>query len=173
MKDITVSEFREVLLRDAHNATVDFINVCSPAEYKEKSIQGVRSVPLDTLQNHLTEFKDKKTIYIHCRSGARSHHATEILSNLGISAELINVDGGIIAWEKAGYPTHKSVKRLPIMRQVMLTAGFFVTLGIVLSLTVSPPFIYLSLFVGCGLMFAGITGWCTLSYIIERMPWNK
>ncbi len=173
MKDISVSEFKDALNRESQNPAVDFINVCSPAEYKEKCIPGVRSVPLNVLHDHVHEFKDKKKIYIHCRSGARGRNATEVLTNLGISAELINMEGGILAWEKAGYPTNTATKRLPIMRQVLLTAGFLVTLGVVLSLTVSPLFIYLSLFVGCGLMFAGITGWCTLSYILERMPWNR
>lgn len=173
MKEISVTEFRDALKNESMNTSVDFINVCSTAEYKEKCIQGVRSVPLDTLQNHLAEFKDKKTIYIHCRAGSRGRQAVEILENLGMNAKLINMDGGILAWERAGFPTKTYTHRLPIMRQVMLTAGFIISLGIVLSLTVNPSFVYLSLFVGCGLMFAGITGWCTLSYILERMPWNR
>jgi rhodanese-related sulfurtransferase len=173
MKEINVTEFKEALENETLNDAVDFINVCTPTEYKEKFIQGVRSVPLDTLQDHVHEFKDKKTIYIHCRSGARGHHAMEVLANLGVSAELINMEGGIMAWEKAGFPTKVFIHRLPLMRQVLLTAGLLVALGVVLALTVNPNFVFLALFVGCGQMFAGITGWCGLSYLLERMPWNK
>lgn len=173
MKEISVTEFRDALKNESMNTSVDFINVCSTAEYKEKCIQGVRSVPLDTLQNHLAEFKDKKTIYIHCQSGARAEHAIDILENLGVGAELINLEGGILAWEKAGFPTKVFTHRLPIMRQMLLTAGFFVVFGVILALTVNPKFVFLALVVGCGQMFAGITGWCGLSHLLEKMPWNK
>ncbi len=172
MKEINVHEFKKVLEQTAHDDSIDFINVCTRGEYEEKHIMGVRSIPLDELGKHLNEFSKKKTIYIHCQSGHRGERAVEDLIRLGVTAELVNVTGGIMAWIKEGFPTESSTKRIPIMRQVLLTAGFFVTVGVVLSLTVNPHFIYLSLFVGCGLMFAGITGWCTLSYILERMPWN-
>ena len=46
MKHISITAFKEVIESEANNSTVDFINVCTPAEYKEKHIKGVRSVPL-------------------------------------------------------------------------------------------------------------------------------
>lgn len=173
MKEINAQAFKEALENEKRNDVVDFINVCTSTEYKEKYIEGVRSVPLDTLHNHLPEFKDKKTIYIHCRSGARAEHAIDILENLGVGAELINLEGGILAWEKAGFPTKVFTHQLPIMRQMLLTAGFFIVLGVILALTVNPKFVFLALLVGCGQMFAGITGWCGLSHLLEKMPWNK
>ena len=41
---------------------------------------------------------------LYCRSGQRSLRAPRALKSLGY-AEPINVEGGIIAWEEAGYPT--------------------------------------------------------------------
>ncbi len=35
----------------------------------------------------------------------RSSRAIELLLELGVSAELINVEGGILAWEHAGFET--------------------------------------------------------------------
>jgi hypothetical protein len=58
------------------------------------------------------------------------------------------------------------------MRQVQVVAGALVLVGIVLSL-VSSPFIGLSIFVGAGLIFAGISGWCGMAKILGKMPWNK
>lgn len=173
MKEISVTSFKEVVSTEATNPSVDFINVCTPAEYKEKHIEGVRSVPLDTLSSHLAEFKDKQTIYVHCRSGRRGEQAIKTLTELGVEAELVNVTGGILAWDEAGLPTRSLTKRLPLMRQVLLAAGSLILVGYVLSVTVNPLAIYLSVFVGAGLTFAGLTGWCGMSYALAKMPWNR
>ena len=173
MKHITISSFKEVLTTENTNSTIDFINVCTPVEYKEKHIEGVRSVPLDELDKHLAEFKDKKTIYVHCRSGNRSKKAIERLESLGVTAELVNVEGGILAWDAAGFQTMSLTKKLPLMRQVMLAAGILVLTGYMASLAIDPRFIFLSVFVGLGLTFSGLTGWCGMALILSKMPWNK
>jgi rhodanese-related sulfurtransferase len=108
MKHIDIAAFKNVLATEAGNPEVDFINVCSTGEYAAAHIPGVRSMPLDTLAARVGELKDKKTVYVHCRSGARSQMAIETLTSLGVTAELVNVEGGIMAWEGAGLQT-KSV----------------------------------------------------------------
>jgi rhodanese-related sulfurtransferase len=173
MKEISIHTFKEILETEKSNSTVDFINVCTPAEYREKHIPGVRSVPLDTLTSHLNEFKDKKTIYIHCRSGRRGRSAIEKLKELGVTAELVNVEGGILAWDEAGFHTLSLTKRIPIMQQVMLTAGVIILVSHALAQISHPSFVYLSLFVGAGLTLSGLTGWCGMAYLLSRMPWNK
>lgn len=173
MKHVSVQTFKEVIDSESSNTSVDFINVCTPIEYKEKHIDGVRNVPLDELAQHVAEFKDKRTIYIHCRSGNRGRQAIEKLQALGVQAELVNVEGGILAWDEAGFATNSFTNKMPIMRQVLLAAGTLVLVGVVLSLTVNQAFVYLSLFVGAGLTFAGLTGWCGMTHILAFMPWNK
>ncbi len=173
MKHISVSSFKEVVDVEKNNPSVDFINVCTPEEYKEKHISGVRSVPLDELERHIAEFKDKKTIYVHCRSGRRGSTAIEKLSALGIQAELVNVEGGLLAWEQAGYGTERISSRLSLMRQTLLVAGALVILAHVFALLASPLWLALSAVVGAGLLFAGLTGWCGMSMLLMRMPWNK
>ena len=173
MKHINVHEFKTLLEKEGKNPEMDFINVCTTPEYDEKHIPGVRSVPLDTLESHLNEFGGKKAIYIHCRSGNRGKQAIEKLEKLGVKAELVNVEGGILAWDKLGFTTAANSNRMPLMRQVLLAAGSLVTLGVVLAMWVNPLFVFLSLFVGMGLMFAGATGWCGMSYLLAMMPWNK
>ncbi|PJC56297.1 hypothetical protein CO026_01030 [Candidatus Kaiserbacteria bacterium CG_4_9_14_0_2_um_filter_41_32] len=103
MKHISVQAFQEVINAEASNPTVDFINVCTTDEYNEAHIPGVRSVPLDVIAAHVPEFNEKKTVYIHCRSGGRSQIAIAQLESLGVTAELVNVEGGIIGWETAGF----------------------------------------------------------------------
>ncbi len=173
MKHISTTSFKEVLDTEKNNSTVDFINVCTTVEYKEKHIEGVRSVPFDEIESHLGEFKGKKTIYIHCRSGNRSQKAIKILEDLGVEAELVSVEGGLLSWDAAGFQTLSLTKKLPLMRQVMLAAGTLVLLGYVLSVTVHSAFIFLSVFVGAGLAVSGLTGWCGMALILLKMPWNK
>ncbi len=173
MKHISVQSFKEVVDTEQNNPSVDFINVCTPAEYDEKYIPGVRNVPLNELAAHAEEFKDKQTVYIHCRSGNRGKQAMEKLASLGVQAELVNVEGGLMAWDEAGFVTGSNTSRLPIMRQTLIAAGSLVLLGYVLSITVHEAFIFLSVFVGAGLTFAGVTGWCGMSYALARMPWNQ
>jgi hypothetical protein len=53
-----------------------------------------------------------------------------------------------------------------------LVAGTLVFLGSLLSL-LQPYFLAVPLFVGAGLMFAGITDTCGMAMLLARMPWNR
>lgn len=176
MKKISVSLFKKILDLEKNNSAIDFINVCTPVEYAEKHIQGVSSVPLDMLEKSLNRFKDKQTIYVHCRSGKRGEQAISKLQQMGIKADLINVEGGLMAWEESGFLTQSlsSRNKIPLMRQVFLVAGSIVLVG-VLGYIFSGHnfFLILSGFIGFGLMFSGITGWCGLQLLLSKMPWNK
>jgi len=173
MKHISISAFKEVIESEANNKTVDFINVCTPTEYKEKHIKGVRSVPLDTIHTKVEEFNKKQTVYIHCRSGNRGRQAIEKLQALGVTAELVNVEGGLLAWEEAGLETSSYTKRLPLMRQVFIGAGSLILLGLVLTHVVDYRFLFIPLLVALGLLVSGITGWCGLALLLSKLPWNK
>lgn len=172
MQHISVSSFKEVIQAEKENPSVDFINVCTPAEYKEAHIEGVRNVPFADILTHAQEFVGTKTIYVHCNSGDRSRKAIAALSTAGVQAQLVNVEGGLSAWNEAGFDTLSLTTRLPIMRQVMLTAGVLILTGVALSY-VNPQFILLTAFVGAGLSFAGVTGWCGMNMLLSRMPWNR
>lgn len=173
MKHITTSAFKEVIESEASNESVAFINVCTPAEYKERHIQGVRNIPLDTLAQHVAELNQKATVYIHCRSGNRGKKAIETLEALGVTAELVNVEGGLLAWQEAGYETGSHTSRLPIMRQVFIGAGGLVLFGLILSYVVDESFLLIPLFVSLGLLLSGFTGWCGMALLLGKMPWNK
>lgn len=62
---------------------------------------------------------------------------------------------------------------LPLMRQVQIAAGALILLGVVLGYAVNSGFFLLSGFVGAGLTFAGLTGFCGMARLLAVMPWNR
>lgn len=148
------------------------IDVRSPDEYQYKHIPHSINIPSDELLSRLNEIPQDRNVSIICQSGMRSSEACRRLDHLGIP-QLATVEGGLTAFEKAGGPVQKSNQVLPLMRQVQIAAGSLVLTGIILSRLVHPAFLFISLFVGCGLIFAGLSGWCGMAVLLSRMPWNR
>lgn len=148
------------------------IDVREPNEYKSGRIPEAKNIPLSNIQEAAHKLKGIGTVYVHCGTGVRSADACEALAAEGV--KVVNLNGGISAWQQAGFPvvgTGKGV--IPIIRQVMIVAGSLVLVGIMLGVFVHPWWYALSAFVGAGLVFAGISGICTMSYLLARMPWNR
>lgn len=109
MKTISTTAFHNALQQNQHDPAVAFIDVRTPLEYDDQHIEGVTNIPLDQLLERRGEFANAKTVYLHCRSGARSSQAAALLESLHEGAvDYINVDGGIAAWAAAGLPTSHS-----------------------------------------------------------------
>ena len=154
------------------------VDVREPFEHHTERIEGARHVPLGQLDAAaLTQPHPGERLVFHCRSGARSGKALErcedALREAGI--DVYHLEGGIEAWKAAGKPISSAgaAPRIDIMRQVQITAGSLVAIGVVLSLLVHPWFLVLPGFVGCGLVFAGISGWCGMARLLAAMPWNR
>ncbi len=107
-----------------------------------------------------------------CRSGSRGRQACEKFRAAGF-ANVVNVEGGTLAWEQAGLPVVRGKKAISLERQVRIAAGSLVVLGTALGAFVHPAFLGLSAFVGAGLVFAGITDTCGMGMMLARMPWNR
>lgn len=150
------------------------VDVREPAEYNAEHIPGAILMPLASItRKSLPEHAGKKLVF-QCRSGKRGGMACDKLMGLGRSFDTYNLEGGIIAWSKAGYDTKTSGKFfLPLDRQVQLTIGICVLAGSILAYAVHPAFLLLTGFVGLGLTFAGLTGFCGLALLMACMPWNK
>ncbi len=85
----------------------------------------------------------------------------------------MNVEGGILAWESAGYGTARVSSRLSLMRQTFIAAGVLIILAHMLALLISPGWFLLSAMIGIGLIVSGLTGWCGMTMLLARLPWNK
>ena len=66
---------------------------------------------------------------------------------------------------------HALVQKLE--RQVRFTAGSLVLTGVVLAVLIHPYFVWLSAFIGAGLVFAAVTDTCAMGMLLAKMPWNK
>ena len=86
---------------------------------------------------------------------------------------LFSVEGGTLAWEKAGLPVVRGREVISLERQVRIAAGLLVVLGVMLGWLVHPGFLALSAFVGAGLVFAGLTDTCGMGLMLAKMPWNR
>ncbi len=63
--------------------------------------------------------------------------------------------------------------RLPVTQQVFVVAGSLILLGSLLTVVRGSVFILIPGFVGAGLLFAGLTGWCGMAVLLSKMPWNR
>jgi rhodanese-related sulfurtransferase len=155
---------------------IDLIDVRTPVEYAELHAVPARNVPLDQL-NPAALMQARRgaadePLYMICRSGGRGQQACEKFLRAGY-ANVVNVEGGTLAWDSCGLPVVKGKKAISLERQVRIAAGSLVCLGALLSWLVHPAFIALSAFVGAGLVFAGITDTCGMGLLLARMPWNR
>ncbi|MDP2193723.1 MAG: rhodanese-like domain-containing protein [Alphaproteobacteria bacterium] len=153
---------------------VCLIDVRTPAEYAAEHIDGALNIPLKDIEKHTLPV-EKGEIVLYCRSGMRSQQALEKLSLLDDGdTKIYHLQGGLLAWKQAGFKTMKSKKfHLPIERQVFIIAGILIMLGMVLGTYYDTLFYALPTFVGLGLTFAGLTGWCGMALLLTKMPWNK
>jgi hypothetical protein len=64
-------------------------------------------------------------------------------------------------------------KSMSLEQQVRIAAGTFVLISALLTYFVHPYFVGLTAFFGTGLIFAGITNTCVMSFVLVKLPWNK
>ena len=157
--------------RQLESGAIGVIDVREPMEFAGGHIAGSLNVPLARLAD--TQLPDGPLVLV-CQSGNRSLQGCRRLLERQPSRLLLDLEGGIPAWQQAGLPLLRQANApLPLMRQVQIAAGSLVLLGLILSHTVAPAWIALTWFVGAGLCFAGISGFCGMARLLTAMPWNR
>jgi rhodanese-related sulfurtransferase len=153
------------------------IDVREKDEFESEHIERSIHIPLSTFDKQapaILKTLRGQTVVLMCRSGKRASLAARQAQAFGEGPHLEVFKGGILEWKNQGHPTVATKNaHFPILRQVQLVAGSLVLLGALLAYFVDLDFIFLSAFVGAGLMFAGATGFCGLAEILARLPWNK
>ena len=107
-KTVSSEEFAQII---GDTATVQLLDVRTKEEYEEGHIADALLVDFYSynFEEQATaklskEFRlrlseAKKAVAVYCRSGRRSASAAQKLAKLGY--EVINLDGGILAWQRA------------------------------------------------------------------------
>ena len=172
MSLLTISPSQARLLLEGGAVLVD---IREADEHTRERIAGARSLPLSKLDEADLAAHEGKPVLFHCKSGARTlANASRLASKAEDACEAYIVEGGLDAWKKAGLPvvTDRS-QPIELQRQVQIAAGSLAFFGTLLGLLVSPWFFAVPLFVGGGLMNAGITGFCGMARLLVSMPWNR
>ncbi len=94
IQSITVNELAEKT--DAH-----ILDVRKQSEYLSEHIIGAENMPLDYINDHLSELNKDKQYYAHCAGGYRSMIFTSILRARGFH-QIIDVQGGFNAIKASG-----------------------------------------------------------------------
>jgi len=150
------------------------VDVREDFEHGEEHIEGAVLVPLSKFDaDTLRSAHDGMRVVFHCRSGKRSADAASRYCADG--ERVFQLAGGIDQWKASGKPVVRPMTgpRIPIMRQVQIAAGSLVATGVGLGVLVSSWFLILAGLVGCGLIFAGVSGWCGMAKLLAVMPWNR
>ena len=156
------------------------IDVRTPAEFGEVHVDFAQNIPLDRLDaKAVMALCGDGPVYFVCKSGNRSQKACEKLLAAGLK-DVISVEGGTAACEAAGVPVVRGRKVMSLERQVRIAAGALVAIGAALAaFGPEAPVNWQAIgaglagFVGCGLVFAGVTDTCGMAMLIARMPWNQ
>ncbi len=85
---------------------VVILDVREQEEYAAGHISKAVLIPLEQLPNRLSELPKDKLIIAVCRSGRRSGLATEFLRQKGFT-QSHSMEGGMNAWQQAGYEIEK------------------------------------------------------------------
>lgn len=101
INSMEVAELQDLMNQDADYVLVD----CREQdEWDQGHLPGAKFMPLSQwpeVSKELESAKNKKVV-IQCRSGKRSFNACMNLMDRGFE-DLYNLEGGIMAWENAGY----------------------------------------------------------------------
>jgi rhodanese-related sulfurtransferase len=135
--------------------------------------------PRDFMKKHSLD--SNAEIYFLCRSGGRARQAADRFFDAGYENIKI-IEGGLTACEACGekvegYEVKSCVAKtncpISLERQVRVAAGALTFFGTLLGVVLHPIFLIIPLFVGGGLVFAGLTDRCGMALLLTKAPWNK
>jgi adenylyltransferase/sulfurtransferase len=101
--DITVKELKERMDRGDAPRLID---IREPHEHAICTIPGAELIPAAQFMQRLGEFDPNTEIVVHCRSGARSGRAVDMMKARGFS-NARNLTGGVLAWIDEIDPTQR------------------------------------------------------------------
>ncbi len=169
LHEINAVTLKKWLERD----TALLVDVREPGEFYAEHIPEAKLMSLSRFDPSLIPQNTDKKIVLQCQSGTRSAQAAQKMFDLGFN-DVYHLKGGLPTWKAAGYPTNVNENApISMFRQVQIVAGSLVFMGTILGALVSPWFLILTGFIGCGLVFAGVTNTCAMAMLLAKLPYNQ
>lgn len=168
---ITPADAVKILASDRQSQILD---VRSESEISQLHVENSLNIPINQLSTRMAEvISANRNFLVLCHSGNRAAMAADMLMQAGIHNVKV-IQGGIAQWQKDKVQgVIKGQGGVSIERQVRIAAGSLVLIGIILAGFVNWYFLAISVFVGCGLVYAGITDNCMMGMLLMKLPYNK
>lgn len=163
--------------RQAHTLAAQgkalIVDVREPGEFSAEHIACAVSVPLaQVASGGLRGLPQNHAVVFQCQRGKRAEQACSVIRSAKEWKNACLMEGGLDAWKAAGLPVVRAAPGLPVQRQVHLAVGLGVVAGILGGTFIHPALYAAAGAFGCGLAFAGLTGWCGLALLLKKAPWN-
>ncbi|MEQ8319819.1 MAG: rhodanese-like domain-containing protein [Rhodospirillales bacterium] len=144
-------------------------------EFAREHIPGAVLLPGDQIDSSLRGAIGDREAVFYCTSGMRTRAAAPVIEEAGIKKSSV-LSGGLNAWRDNGLPVVSKAGRgttISLARQVQLTVGLLTLLLSAGILAGPAQLAYVTMAIGAGLAFAGLTGTCALAHLLMLMPWNR
>ncbi|AKG67869.1 Inner membrane protein ygaP [Serratia fonticola] len=171
IETITAQQAQKIIMQGAQ-----LLDIRGMDEYAHEHIAQASLLSLPEIEKggKPQAVSEQDVVIFHCQSGRRTAENAALLAGAATPAKVYLLEGGINGWKQQGLAVVKGNNQpLPIMRQVQIAAGSLILAGTILGYVISPLFFLLSGFVGAGLLFAGISGFCGMATLLVKMPWNQ
>lgn len=170
-KSVPVQELKAAVDGDAKSQVIDVRESAEVAA--DGCAPGAVLAPLSNDVAAAGLLDPRKTLFVLCRSGARSLKAAALLEARGFTDVRV-VKGGMEAWTAAGYPIHrKGPSTWSLERQVRFTVSLILLGAFALGRWVHPGFLLLIPLVAGGLLFSAVTDTCAMATVLAMLPWNR
>ena len=149
------------------------IDVREPDEFAHEMAKHTVNLPLSQWKENLSTVSDwanQVNVAVVCASGVHSKKAYDEL--IAYDKKLIGKVSDLGSFKNLEQAESSALTgSIPIMRQVMIVVGVLLLALASLSFYYSNT-LWAILFIGTGLLVAGLTGFCLMGKILAKMPWN-
>ncbi len=83
------------------------LDVRTPEEFRLRHIPGAVNIPHTELASRIGEVQQSHAVVLYCMLGPRARLAEKTLLDAGVE-NVIHLDGGLHAWQQAGFPIEKA-----------------------------------------------------------------
>lgn len=90
------------------NKGAQLIDVRTPEEIAEGKVKGAKMINYRAgdFEEQLELLDKDQPVFLYCRSGGRSGQAAALMERLGFQ-HIVDMEGGMMAWQNAGLPIEK------------------------------------------------------------------